>query len=176
MGFTPLPIALAAALILGAFTRVQASTSTADDLSQLCQTAEQICEVEVLAKETVRLDDGTVETRYTFASILPMKGSMGSTQVVRIPGGAVAGRGLAIPGMPSFEVGERHILFLSAEGQNQWRLPVGLDAGAFQVRPGRTANQARVVGGSGCCDQDGRQEHVQSYDRFVQRIFEELRN
>ena len=175
MRFSPLPIAILAALVLGAFTRVHASTTTADDLSHLCQNAEQICEVEVLAKETVRLDDGSVETRYTFASILPMKGSMGSTQVVRIPGGAVAGRGLAIPGMPSFEVGERHILFLSAEGQNQWRMPVGLDAGAFEVRPGRTANQARVMSGAGCCDHDGHQQHVQSYDQFVQRIFEELR-
>ncbi len=175
MGFPPLPIAILAAIVLGAFARVQASTTTADDLSHLCENAEQICEVEVLAKESVRLADGALETRYTFATVLPMKGSMGSTQVVRIPGGAVAGRGLAIPGMPSFEVGERHILFLSAAGENQWRVPVGLDAGAFQVRPGATTRTTQVVSAASCCEQGGHQAHVQSYDQFVQRIFEELR-
>ncbi|MBC8404181.1 MAG: hypothetical protein H8E15_03060 [Planctomycetes bacterium] len=175
MGFTPLPFAILAALVLGAFARLNASTTQADDLADLCQNAERICEVEVLAKDFVRLADGAIETRYTFATLLPLKGSMGATQEVRLPGGAIAGRGLAIPGMPNFEVGERHILFLSAADAKQWRMPVGLNAGAFQVRTASTAKQTQVVGAASCCDETAHREHVESYDQFVQRIFDELR-
>jgi hypothetical protein len=172
MGHPSLFFAILAALVLGAFTRLDASSTKTDDLASLCKAAERICEVEVLSKESVQLNSGTIETRYTFATLLPMKGTMGSVQQITIPGGAVAGRGLAIPGMPRLEVGERHILFLSAVDEQQWRMPVGLDAGAFLVRAGQAKKS--VVGAASCCDQDGHSDRVQSYDRFVQRIFAEL--
>jgi hypothetical protein len=175
MARPPLPFAMLVALFLGAWTHLSASTTRTDDLADLCQQAERICEVEVLARESVALADGSIETRYTLATLLPMKGTMSSVQEIRIPGGASGARGLAIPGMPQLQVGERHILFLSAEGQKQWRVPVGLEAGTFRVQNAPGGNAAQVIGAANCCEQDGPSLQVQPYDHFVQRIFEELR-
>jgi hypothetical protein len=175
MARTPLPFAMFVALFLGAWTHLSASTSQSDDLAELCAQAERICEVEVLARESVALADGSVETRYTLATLLPMKGTMSSVQEIRIPGGAIGARGMAIPGMPQLHAGERHILFLSAEGEHQWRMPVGLDAGTFLVQNASGGNPAQVIGAASCCVQDGQSVQVQPYDHFVQRIFEELR-
>ena len=60
----------------------------------------------VLDQECVDLGGGRIETRYTLATVLPMKGPMSSVQEVRIPGGAVGARGLFVPGMPRFETGQ----------------------------------------------------------------------
>ncbi|MBT3339650.1 MAG: hypothetical protein HN405_01800 [Planctomycetes bacterium] len=129
-------VAALAFVLMGAAWSALSASSMHDlhDLESLVSKAELICEVEVLSKESLLLDDGTIETRYTFSTITPIKGGAASIQEIRIPGGEVAGRGLLIPGMPTYQTGERNILFLSKATQaKNWRLPIGLSAGSFKV-------------------------------------------
>jgi len=141
------------------------------ELSDLVASAERICEVEVLAAQSAMLADGSIETRYSFSTLIPIKGTMTSIQEIRMPGGEVAGRGLILPGMPELKVGDRSILFLSQESQaNQWRMPVGLENGAVQVLPSTVAGAARVVRRS----LEGSQVEVQNYDQYIAEIFAEV--
>jgi hypothetical protein len=175
----PAILAFLGCALLGAIPRLSASTTPDTGLSELCASADLICEVEVLDQECLDLGEGRIETRYTFATVLPMKGAMSSVQEVRIPGGAVGARGLFVPGMPRFETGERVILFLSEEGENGWRLPVALDRGAYSVQVDAEGATQVVAMASQCagadCDQAGPMPPIQSHDDFVQRIFRELR-
>lgn len=141
------------------------------DLSRLVAGAERICEVEILSAESAMLAGGTIETRYSLATVIPIKGTMASIQEISMPGGEVAGRGLILPGMPEFQVGDRTILFLSeASQEKQWRMPVGLENGAVKVLPSRVSGAAKVIrqaAGTG-------QVEVQDYDRYIQEIFAEV--
>ncbi len=177
MRIPPLSAAVVLALALGAISRAPASTSSLDgSLDELVQLAERICEVEVLSRESLRLPGGGIETRYTLATILPMKGAMSSVQQLRIPGGEVAGRGLVIPGLPRFQVGDRHILFLSAENDRQQRMPVGLDDGAFLVQTNLHSGEREVRRMSACCDeQNWSGTEARSHEVFVRDILERVR-
>lgn len=177
----PAILTVLACALLGAIPRLPASTTADHDFSALVAAADLICEVDVLERECLDLGDGRIETRYTLATVLPMKGAMSSVQEVRIPGGAVGARGLFVPGMPRFEAGERVILFLEEEGAHGWRVPVGLDRGAYSVQADAEGTN-RVVPmamqqecASTSCDHDGPAAPAQSHDAFVQRIFQELR-
>jgi hypothetical protein len=134
--------AIAVVLLLG---RAVAGTQDAavGDLPELVAAAERICEVEVLEAVPARLDDGTIETRYSLRTLTPIKGVAASVQEVRMPGGEVAGRGLVVPGVPRFAPGERIVLFLTGATEGKaWRLPVGLERGTMRVLPGA---QPRVL-------------------------------
>lgn len=175
----PAILTILACALLGAIPRLPASTTADTGLSELCQNSDLICEVEVLDQECLDLGDGRIETRYTFATLLPMKGAMSSVQEVRIPGGEVGARGLFVPGMPRFETGQRVILFLTEEGTHGWRTPVGLERGAYTVQVDAEGTSRVVPMASHCAESDcGHGEpspSTQSHDDFVQRIFRELR-
>lgn len=140
-------------------------------LPELVSHADRICEVQILDATPAMLADGTIETRYSFATITPIKGDMASIQDITMPGGEVAGRGLLLPGMPDFHVGDRSILFLSqVSADKQWRVPVGLEAGTFQVQAGAVAGRAQVIR-----QQEGTGEtEVRDYDSFLAEIFAEV--
>ncbi len=170
----PIPCAVLVCVLSGlGIGRLTASsvTETAPDLATLVAQADRICEVEVLDATPVMLEDGSIETRYSFATRTPIKGTMASIQEVRIPGGEVAGRGLVLPGMPELNVGDRSFLFLSKPSKNkQWRMPVGLEAGAVRVQPATVAGAARVFRqGNG----EGQVE-VEDYDQFLAELFAEV--
>lgn len=167
-----LALAAALALLLAAYDRLEAaSVGTAADLCSLVRGAELIAEFELLDARPELLPDGTIQTAYTFATLTPMKGRPASICEVRMPGGEIAGRGLLVPGLPDFQIGDRHILFLCQQGETKpWRLPVGLSAGAFRV-VGGTAADARVVARSGEAEED---PDVQNYREFVAAILEEV--
>lgn len=174
----PAILILLAALALGAAAQLKASTTVNLDFAELCEQATLICEVEVLDHECVAREDGRIETRYTLATLLPMKGAMSSVQELRLPGGEVGHRGLVIPGMPRFDRGDRVILFLGEEGSTGWRMPTGLERGVYQVEVGRQG-KARVRASLQHCETETCTHGVasdssQSYDDFVQRIFREL--
>lgn len=171
----PIPAFLLAGLAAGVAFGVPAGASTMTtesmELPELVAHAERICEVQVLEATPAMLADGTIETRYSFATITPIKGDMASVQDISMPGGEVAGRGLLLPGMPDLNVGDRSILFLSqVSADKQWRVPVGLEAGAFEVQAGAVAGRAQVIRQH---EEDGETE-VRDYDSFLAEIFEEV--
>ncbi|MDP7061776.1 MAG: hypothetical protein QF489_02430 [Planctomycetota bacterium] len=163
-------VGILSSLVLGS---VGASSVCEDkaELSDLVAGAERICEVEVLSAESAMLADGSIETRYSFSTLTPIKGTMTSIQEIRMPGGEVAGRGFVLPGMPDLRVGDRSILFLSqASQENQWRMPVGLESGAVKVLPSTVAGEAQVIRRG----HERGQVETQDYDRYIAEIFAEV--
>ena len=145
-----------------------ASSGSDHDLSHIAENADWVCEVEILSKEAVMLADGALETRLVVSTLTPMKGTMGMTEEIRIPGGEVAGRGMMLPGMPEFEVGERHILFLTEKNEKQWRMPVDFSKGTARVSMKASGEQVVIQG-----DHEGAVQ-VQSYNEYVQRVFQAI--
>lgn len=132
-----LAAALGAACLLGAGARLGAASSAAEglDLPGLVAGAERIAEVQVLEAQSALLPDGRIETRYTLATLAPLRGAQPAIQELRMPGGEAAGRGLVLPGLPRLRTGQRLLLFLSEPTADRgWRLPVGLGAGVFEIR------------------------------------------
>ncbi|HEX9793593.1 MAG TPA: hypothetical protein VGC54_06380 [Planctomycetota bacterium] len=169
----PLPtLFLCAAGLLGWTVSDLAASSTAApaaDFAALTAAAEWIAEFQVVDKRCALLADGSIETRYTFSTLTPMKGAIPSMHEVRIPGGVVAGRGLHLPGLPEWATGDRAILFLSSAGPVRgWRMPVGLGAGAFRVIQDGSG-RARVRAASAA---DG-PPLVHDYDHFVAAVLAE---
>lgn len=137
-----------AALASGPLSGLSAASTAveASDLPGLVARAPWIGEYQVLDSQAAMLPDGRIETRYTLATIAPLKGAQAAIQEVRMPGGEVAGRGLLLPGLPQLRAGQRFILFLSAPtGANAWRMPVGLGAGAFEVLADGVGGASRVI-------------------------------
>ncbi|MHC4823249.1 MAG: hypothetical protein ACYTEP_04435 [Planctomycetota bacterium] len=146
-------------------------TDQAPDLATLVAGAELVCEVQILDATSALLADGSIETRYSFSTLTPIKGTMASIQEVRIPGGEVAGQGLVLPGMPDLQVGDRSILFLSEPTQTkQWRMPVGMEAGAMKVQPAVGSVAAKVQRRGA---ESGHVE-VEDYDVLLAEIFAEV--
>ncbi|RMH04331.1 MAG: hypothetical protein D6702_03395 [Planctomycetota bacterium] len=164
------PVLLAAALLLVPFLpRLDAaSVGVADDLPDLVARAEIVAEFQVVDARPEMLPDGSIQTAYTFSTLTPMKGRPASVLEVRLPGGEVAGRGLLLPGMPELRVGDRQILFLSAQGKEKpWRMPIGLAAGAWKVSGG--GGGAAVVSRVQSEGTD-----VRDYREFVAAVLEEV--
>jgi hypothetical protein len=146
----PVLAGLVAALLSGLPAERLGAASTATepaDLPGLVAAAERICEIQVLEARCARLPDGLIESVYTVSTLSPLKGAAAAIEEIRMPGGEVAGRGLLVPGLPRLRVGQRAILFLSAESPTRgWRLPVGLGAGAYEVIADPLGAPARVTG------------------------------
>ena len=166
-----------AALLLGAAAAswsplLASSTLEVLALDRLVAHADRICEVEVLEKRCVMREDGSIETRYLVSTLIPLKGIQSSIQEIRMPGGEVADRGMILPGMPEFQVGERHILFLSSVSpETGWRMPIGMESGCFRVDLAK--GQGRVVIRPSLL-QDGREGKPRSYDRFLALVQDEI--
>jgi len=140
------------------------------DLPALVAGSEWIADVQVLEIQPARLPDGRIETRYTVATLAPLKGAISAIAEFRMPGGEVAGRGLLLPGLPRLRAGQRALLFLTApSGARAWRMPVGLGAGAFEVFADSAAGAAQVVGMGSHAD-----AAPQDHDAFVAAILAEV--
>ncbi|MFT7516835.1 MAG: hypothetical protein ACI84O_000620 [Myxococcota bacterium] len=170
-----LPVLLVSALLAGIPSYLSASSSSgveATGFDALVAGSERIVEAKILDKRTKLNADGTIETTYTLATLVPIKGENANIQEITIPGGEVAGRGLIIPGMPDLQVGDRNILFLSAASeQHAWRMPVGLKAGAIKIESGN-ANSFDVISLRSSIHSD--EVKVDSYESILNEIFAEV--
>ena len=162
-------LTLALGVVFGSGNLLTASSGDSLDIEMMTQKAEWVSEIEVLSKESVMLPDGSIETRLLVSNLTPMKGTMGSTEVIRIPGGEVAGRGMTLPGMPDFEVNEQYIVFLTQKNEKQWRFPVDFNKGASRVTIKSSGERVVLQG-----DHEG-QVQVQRYDAYVNRINQAIR-
>ena len=163
-------LAILGVLVLAQSRATAASSGVSDDLEELVGRAARIVEVEVVGSRAELRPDGRVETVYTFATITPMKGRVPAIHETRVPGGAVAGRGLLLPGFPVLEQGSRSVLFLSERSEpTGWRMPVGLGAGCFRVCG--PAGERQVV--RAAPRRDGTAD-VRNYDRFLAEVLAEV--
>jgi len=99
--------------------------------------------------------NGSPETVATIAVESAYKGEPESVVTVTEPGGLLEDEGLWIPGVATFRVGERQVLFLSRRNARGTRRTTMLGMGQYRVRLGRSGLVAErsidepVIGGDG---------------------------
>jgi hypothetical protein len=103
------------------------------DFPDLVARAEQIVIGTVSAIREEPDSSGTPYTLVTFSDLSVLKGDGDSTLTLRFYGGTAGGVELRIPGMPTFTLGERDVLFVAGNGPNVCPL-VGVWQGRFYVR------------------------------------------
>lgn len=114
---------------------LEAGTVQRMDWAELTQSCEQALEGRVIAVHSRPTARGSIETQVRMQVSRRHYGGSGVEQIFRIPGGVLAdGRGLLVPGMPRFLVGQELLLFLSAESTAGWRVPVGLAQGRWLIQ------------------------------------------
>ena len=106
-----LTIAVALATIA---TQARATTFVAMTERALARAADAIVVGTVRYIETVAAPDGAINTLVTVEVEQEAKGHPGHLVVLKQPGGSVGGRQLWVAGSPSFTIGDRELLFLSA--------------------------------------------------------------
>jgi hypothetical protein len=83
-------------------------------------------------------DRQSIDSIVTLEALQYVKGDLGSTVAMRLPGGEAGGRIQVIPGAPTLRAGELVVLFLKARGP-ALLTPLGLGQGIFRVaRDART--------------------------------------
>ena len=122
------------AIVLCAFVRhSEATTVERFSLRRLAKQSERILVVTCLER-TYEYADGRPITRYKFAVDEIIKGPTDSHITLYLPGGVIGAFESRIAGMPTFSVGSRDILFLTAPNLAGTAWPIGLGQGAFQIR------------------------------------------
>jgi len=107
------------------------------DLGQLARGSDAV--VLAVALDSTPVGQGRiVVTRTDFAVERSVSGGLypGDPLVVEVPGGEVEGRGLLVPGAPSFEAGRSYLLFLRARANGTWH-PSLLSYGVLEAVRGR---------------------------------------
>ncbi len=118
----------------GSTTDVDAGTAIRLDIPELAQHADLVFEGRVQSATPLVGASGLIETEYLLEVERTFEGEDQNTRTVRLPGGVLAnGNGMILPGMPTVQVGEDVILFLTEPSASGVRMPVGLSQGKFRV-------------------------------------------
>ena len=116
-------------------------------VAQIAGAADRAFVGRVLAIHSARDESGLPSTWITFAVTQPLKGRLGKEVTIKQFGAAepLSSGSTAFhpPGIPSYEVGDEMVLFLSGESERGFCSPIGLNEGKFSVR--RTGTGRAVV-------------------------------
>jgi len=127
---------LAIALLFCSLSATISATSfIAADLSAITREAQTIARGRVISVESRWSDDRSrIETLVTLEPETYLKGTLGSSVEFVVPGGRLGRYRSIVVGAPSFEAGQRVIVFLAGGAPN---LPhvIGLSQGLFRVVP-----------------------------------------
>src|SRR5581483_12466386 len=126
----------AAVLLLTAAGR--ATVLVPADVAELTRQARAVARGEVVSVDSQWTEDRrTIETIVTLQIERYLKGRLGETVQFRTPGGRLGRFRNLVVGAPTFEVGQRVVVFLGANGP---RIPylLGLNQGVYRI----TANPA----------------------------------
>jgi len=103
------------------------------DFPELVALAEQIVVGTVTDVKQSADPSGAPATYVTFSDLTVLKGDVGDTLTLRFYGGEGDGVVVRIPEMPTFNLGERAVLFVAGNGRDVCPL-VGVWQGRFNVR------------------------------------------
>ena len=133
-------------LLLACPAVLRAGTAVRLGVGDLVQRSDLCLEGRVIAARAVLEPRGRrIDTEYTLQVAKTFWGDPQAVRVIKIPGGVLPdGRGMAVPGLPQLEVGEEAILFLSAAGSDDLRLPIGLAQGRMRVSFDRSGRKLLV--------------------------------
>ncbi len=143
--------ALGCLLTAAALSPAGALTSIPRDLDQLVAHADAIFRGVAVSKQAAWKGEGAnrhIVTRVTFRVAETYKGAAERERTLEFFGGELDGKGMAIPDMPAFSVGDDAILF--EEGNEKQVCPlVGADQGHFQVTSSGDAERIFTHAGAG---------------------------
>jgi hypothetical protein len=112
---------------------VRATVLLPTDLGDLARDAGTIARGTVVAVESRWIEDQrTIETLVTLQANNYLKGRLGPTLTFRVPGGRIGRLRSVTVGAPTFETGQRVVVFLTTRGPEIPDL-VGLSLGVFRV-------------------------------------------
>jgi hypothetical protein len=123
------------------------STSRTLDLPEITRQADIIADVTVqntVSYWAAPAGTKSIRTRVNFSVAKLLKGNAGSTLSLEFLGGQVGNRGLKVPGIPEFTIGERYILFSYGPEKAMVSPIVGMDQGALRVIHDNESNLDRV--------------------------------
>lgn len=129
----------------------RALTAIPRDLDQLVAHADAIFRGVAVSQQAAWKGEGSnrhIVTRVTFRVVENYKGDALPQRTLEFFGGELDGKGMAIPDMPAFAIGEEGILF--EEGNEKQVCPlVGADQGHFRVTRSADAERIFTHAGSG---------------------------
>lgn len=146
-------LALGLLLAVGGADPARALTALPRNLDQLVARADAIFRGAAVSKEAAWKGEGAnrhIVTRVTFQVAETYKGAALPQQTLEFFGGELDGKGMAVPDLPTFSVGDDAILFV--EGNEKQFCPlVGAAQGHFRVVRARDSAVERVFthGGGG---------------------------
>jgi hypothetical protein len=114
-------------------TPAPATVAVKRDFPDLVARAEQIVVGTVTAIREGENDSGQPATYVTFSDLSVLKGQVGAELTLRIAGGTIGQYAVRIADLPTFQLGERAVLFVAGNGRDVCPL-VGVWQGRFRVR------------------------------------------
>ena len=101
-------------------------------LEQLAAQADSILVGEVTDVTYYQEGEGNIYTQVTLSAEQTIEGETGMEVVMRVPGGKVDGLEMMVTGTPSFQLGERGVVFLDKEAEGIFTV-VGGFQGKFTI-------------------------------------------
>jgi hypothetical protein len=116
------------------------------EAEELFGKAEAVFYGEVTGRESVENPGGmsTIVTDVTVKIEKSIKGNLAAAAIVRVPGGRIGEKGLAVSGTPEFEVGDRVLLAVDKEKEGRFMVR-GFFQGRFSLVPVGPAGELWVV-------------------------------
>ncbi len=128
-----------------------ATTVVPPTFEALVDDAEQICRLQVTRLESRASITGGRKVVHTYVHgkvVRPLKGELGETIVLRLLGGKADGVRMSVVDMPTFRVGETHVVFLRGNGRAFCPL-VGVMYGGYRVERNAQSGEERVLRSNG---------------------------
>ena len=115
------------------------------DFDTLTKRADRIFAGTVTAANPTLTVRGAIVTDFVFAQVEDVKGSAESaTESVRMIGGTLGTRALAVPGAPTFTIGERYLVFVQGNGRVMFPT-LGGPQGIYRIRVNADTKQSEVL-------------------------------
>src|SRR5262249_44169664 len=125
--------ALSLAIVLAIASSSHATVIVPATLTDLVRESRSVARGRIAAVEAKWNDDErTIETEVTLDVETYLKGPLGPTVQFRVPGGTVGRLRRIVVGAPEFELGERVVIFLGAQGPTVPYV-IGLSQGVFRI-------------------------------------------
>jgi hypothetical protein len=123
----------------------QATILVPADLTELTRDATAIVHGRVVEVRAEWLEGRrAIDTYVTVAAATYLKGDLGASVTLRVPGGRMGAYRSFIVGAPVFNVGDEVVLFLGSQGPSVPYV-LGLSQGAYRVRTDRESGRRTVI-------------------------------
>lgn len=124
------------------------------------------------------LDQNSIVSAVSFNDLQVVKGRVaGNEYVLQAPGGVVGRFAQNYPGLPSFQIGQRYLVFIRGNGRDFFPV-VGINQGVFRILDNGNGQQVVIrddkIGHTGRRALTPMMQTAPSLDTFIQKIQDRL--